>query len=606
MDLAERWLAAHGAADPAVAAAVGRARAGRYPAPAGLAWDRVVSGFDRIGPALILGSPVSAASLDDATFDRVDVGLSTHPVRAVRLLWLLVRAPLLEARYAEPAPTDVAAHPLDAHAEAIASRRSHHNHTFDVIVVGSGAGGAPVAAVLARAGARVAVIEAGDLVRPDAAPAAVERHYVDQGMLGSIAGDGVSLVVAGRAVGGTTVVNSGTSFRPLPTRLADWDRQCGTRFSEGALDPYLDRVVERLGIAPIPEEQLDASSRLARLGLERLGRTGAYPLPRNAPGCRGAARCCFGCPTGAKLSTDRTWLPELVEAGGTLLARAEVVGIRADRDGVDVWTRGADGTRRLRARRLVLAAGALATPGLVRAARLGDRWRLAGDELRIHPASKVFGWMPDELPHGGVPQGLGYHAPELPRVTFEGAHTPAPVTATLLQAAGRRHREWMDHHDHLANYGMMVRDRGTGSVRSVGGKAVLRYALHADDARDLGQALLLAAEALFAAGAERIMLPIAGPEAEIRSASELAAWSPGRFDRRTLLTSGFHPQGTAGIGRVVDGDLRLVGAPAVSVCDASVLPDSPGVNPQVTIMALSLRLAERLVEEGGWGSAPRS
>jgi choline dehydrogenase-like flavoprotein len=181
-------------------------------------------------------------------------------------------------------------------------------------------------------------------------------------------------------------------------------------------------------------------------------------------------------------------------------------------------------------------------------------------------------------------------------VTFEGAHTPPAVTGTVLQAAGQRHRAWMAHHDHLANYGLMVRDRGTGSVREVAGRRVLRYAMHPDDCRDLGAGLMIAAEALFAAGAERVVLPLVGQEAEVGSVDELRRLRPEDFTRKNLLTSGFHPQGTAGIGRVVDPDLRVIGADRVSVCDASVLPDSPGVNPQVTIMALSLRLADRLVE----------
>ncbi|MEQ1565713.1 MAG: GMC family oxidoreductase N-terminal domain-containing protein [Myxococcota bacterium] len=597
MNLGERWLAAHGADDPGAASVDAAARAARYPAPVGGAWGPVAAALDWLGPALVLGRPARATDLDDAEFDRVDAGLQAHTNRFVRLSWLLVRAPLLEARYPDPAPIDPG-HPLDAFAGELASRRSHSNRSFDVIVIGSGAGGAPVAAALARAGRRVAVIEAGDLVRAEAANRAVERHYVDQGMLGSAAGDGAALVIAGRAVGGTTAINSGTSFRPLPAQLEAWDRDAGTSFAGGALEPYLARVEERLGIAATPEALLDASSRLVREGLERLGRGGAFPLPRNAPGCRGSGRCCFGCPSGAKRSTDRAYLPELVASGGTLLARTTAVGIDARSDGVSVWVRDATGTRRLTARHLVLAGGALWTPALIRAHRLGQRWKVAGDGLKIHPASKVFGWMPGALAHGGVPQALGYHAPELPRVTFEGAHTPSVVTATLLQAAGRRHREWMAAHDHLANYGMMVRDRGAGSVRAVAGRPVLRYALHPEDVRDLGHALLIAAEALFAAGAERVMLPVAGPDAELSSARALAEWTPDRFSRATLMTSGFHPQGTAGIGRVVDPDLRLVGAPAVSVCDASVMPDSPGVNPQVTILALSERLADRLSEEG--------
>lgn len=594
MPLAVRWLRAHGASDPEAAARAGAARAARYPRPVGDAWTATLRVLD-LAPLVVLGRPGRASTLDDEAFDRFDRALTHHPIREVRLAWLLARSPLIEARYPDE-PPPAARHPLEDLAPAIRERQAHGNARFDVIVVGSGAGGAPLAWALARGGKRVAIVESGGLVVPTTAEGAVERYFLDQGMLGSIEQGGTALVLAGNAIGGTTVINSGTSLRPRPERLEAWDREFGTAFADGALDPYLDRVDERLGIGAIPEDLLDASAKLVRLGLERLGRTGAFPLSRNAPDCRGAARCCFGCPNGAKLSTDRSYVPGAVEAGAALLARSRAVGIRAERDHVEVLVRTPDGLRRLVGRELVLAAGAVATPGLLRRNRLGAAWRRAGDDLRIHPASKVFGWMPEPLPHGGVPQALGYRPPDLPRVTFEGAHTPPAVTATVLTVAGQRHRAWMAHHDHLANYGLMVRDRGTGSIREIAGRRVLRYAVHDDDARDIGAGLLVAAKALFAAGAERVVMPLTGGDPEIGSAAELEKLRPEDFSRKNLLTSGFHPQGTAGIGRVVDADLRVLGLERVSVCDASVLPDSPGVNPQVTIMALSLRLADRLLE----------
>jgi choline dehydrogenase-like flavoprotein len=608
--LAERWLRAHGSPQPEQLVKRAASRAARYPAPVGSLWPAVLGGMEWLAPAAVLGDPRRASALDDVSFDQLDRALQLHPIRAVRLAWLLVRAPLLEERYPEPVPPQKD-HPLDALRELIAERASHSNHTFDVIVVGSGAGGAPLAWRLSREGLKVAIVESGGRVAPEVAARAVERHYVDQGMLGSLSGGGTTLVIAGRAVGGTTVINSGTSLRPPAARLEAWDQVAGTSFASGDLEPYLDEVHELLGIAPVPERNLDASARLVREGLQRIGRPGAYPLPRNAPGCEGSARCCFGCPTGAKLSTDRAFLPEAIEAGATLLARTEALGMRSSRDGVEVYVRSTDGVRRLRAKTLVLSAGAIYTPGLLRKSRLGA-WREAGQGLRIHPATKAFGWMPEPLPHGGVPQALGYDTPELPHVKFEGAHTPPSVTATVLSAAGQRHRLWMDHHDHLANFGFMVRDRGAGRVRQVGGKVVLDYQMHDDDAHDMGKALRIVAEALFAAGAERVLLPVFSEEAELDSLSALDRWPARRFSRHNLLASGFHPQGTAAIGRVVDGQLQLHDAENVYVCDASVLPESPGVNPQVTLMALSLRLANHLlqgqetVREVPWVSARAS
>lgn len=149
----------------------------------------------------------------------------------------------------------------------------------------------------------------------------------------------------------------------------------------------------------------------------------------------------------------------------------------------------------------------------------------------------------------------------------------------------------MDRADHLASFGMMVHDRGTGRVDHVAGRPVLRYHLHDDDGADLRAGILMCARAWFAAGAERVLLPLLGARNEFGSASEL---DDAHFGPAHIQWAAFHPQGTAGIGRVVDPDLRL--SPRVHVCDASVLPGSPGANPQLTIMALSLRLADRLAQ----------
>ncbi len=592
--LAERWLRAHDGIETAPASIAAAQRASRYPAPVGTAWPALLRAIDRLAPPLLLGRLTRASKLSDEGFDVLESKLQLHPVQAVRLAYLLARSPAIEQRYPDPDPEDPG-HPLLNLAEQIALGRAHSDGQFDVVVIGSGAGGAPVAWSLARKGARVAIVESGSLLTSGRAETVVEKHFVEQGMVGSIAGGGTTLVLAGNAVGRTTVINSGTSLSPRQECLENWDRIAGSRFGEGELQPWIDQVIAHHGIAPIPDEHLDASSRLVWEGLEKLGRTGAFPLLRNAPTCEGRGRCCFGCPGGNKLSTDRAFLPGAIEAGAVLFAESVAGHIAVNDRGAEVWIQTQTGRRRLRAKHIIIGAGALSTPGLLRRNKLG-RYKIAGKSLKIHPASKVFGMMPGPLPHGGVPQGLGYRPPDLPRVTFEGAHTPAGVTATVLSAAGKRHRWWMARHDNLANYGLMVRDRGTGSVSYPGGKRFVNYKLHDEDALDLGRGLLIAADALFAGGAERVLLPVNAGPTEVDK-DELAAMRPEDLPRERVIVSGFHPQGTAGIGRLVDTNLALYDTPHVHVCDASVLPDSPGVNPQVSIMALSLRLADHLAEQ---------
>ncbi len=605
MSWLERWFAAHGVApeDVLCRATEARERARRFPLGVGAAFPWVEAAVDRLGPALFLRRACSASTLDDDGFDELERALQHHPSALIRSAYTLLRYPALDVRYPDTLPVQPE-HPLQSLEPLLRERRSHLQTHFDVIVIGSGAGGAPVAWDLSRRGFKVAIVEAGGLLLAERANGAVERRYLDQGFTGSLKGGGATIVLAGRAVGGTTVVNSGTSLRPLQDCLSEWDGLAGTRFAEGSLDPWLEAASKQVGVGVPDRSLLSASDLLMDKGLRALGREDAYVLPRNAPTCKGAGRCPFGCPNGAKLSTDRSFLPEAVESGAALFAETRAGRIRERGEGVEVFVHGPAGRRVLTAKKLVIAAGALSTPNLIRESRLGSAWRKAGGQFKMHPASKVFGLMPEALPKGGIPQGLGYRAPELPRVTFEGVHTPAGAAAPMVAAAGARHRWWMERYERLATYGMMIRDRGAGRVGQFGALRKIDYALHAEDANDLGRAILLAAEAMFAAGAERVLLPVAGLPPEVESVDALRRLSPSDFTPARLVTCGFHPQGTAGIGRLVDADLRLVGSEHVYVSDASVLPDSPGVNPQITIMALAMRCAETLAHtlEGPWAS----
>lgn len=578
--LVDRLLRSLGGAPDSAAA---WARAMRLPAPLDAVYADTVNLVEWLGPALLLGRPARASRLPDAELDALQERLLHSRVLAVRGAYALLRAPLGDAAWpAAPHPAP-APHPLERRPQGRGER-------FDVVVIGSGAGGAPLAARLAEAGRAVAVLEAGDVVRPAPSGETVERHYVEQGTFVTLEG---APILAGRAVGGTTPINSGTCLRPLPERLAEWDAALGTRFAEGLLDPWLEDAEDALGVCTPPPELLSEGSLRFDAGLRLLGREGASPLPRNAPGCEGSGLCCFGCPTGAKRSVDRGFLPQALDAGAQLFRNTRALRVREEADGVLVDVDGPEGPRTLRAGRVVIAGGALGTPALLRRSRLGTNWREAGRHLRLHPATKVLARFPGALrQHPGVPQDLGWRAPELPRATFEGIHVPAATLVPVLAAAGARQRAWMGAFHRHASFGLMVHDRGTGHLSWVGDRCVPRYRLHPEDAADLLAGARIIARAFLAAGAERVLLPLLGTANEAASVDELDALPA---EGRHVQFASFHPQGTAGLGRLVDPDLGLLGASRVDVCDASVLPSSPGANPQLTLVALSLRLAARRI-----------
>ncbi|MDP6908014.1 MAG: GMC family oxidoreductase [Flavobacteriales bacterium] len=471
---------------------------------------------------------------------------------------------------------------------------------YDAVIIGSGAGGSPIALELCKKGLNVVMLEKGQLLKPDTPQKILEKYYVGQGFTISLNG-GSTIVLAGSAVGGTTAINSGTCFRPLQECLAQWDKITGLGFSDGLLDPYFPKVENQLGVCVPNASLLSKSATKIDEGLQKLRGEKSFILPRNSPNCSGKGLCCFCCPTKAKRSTDISYLPEAVEKGLHLMIGTKAIGIREESDLIRVVIETDGEKNEVRGKKLIISAGALYTPGLLKRNKLGDKYRLAGTHLKIHPANKVFAHFPG-LKHGvgGIPQGTGYKPPELPRITMEGIHTPESMTAPIVSAAGKRFNWWMKNHDDMASFGLMVRDRGTGRVIDKGSFPVMSYLLHPEDTKDFVNGLKLIGEIFFAAGAKRVLLPFLGPnQNEFEAAAQLKSVDASAISAKDIILSGFHPQGTAGIGRVVDQNLKLSGTKNIYVCDGSVLPDSPGVNPMISIMAFSQRLGEYLYDKSG-------
>jgi choline dehydrogenase-like flavoprotein len=465
----------------------------------------------------------------------------------------------------------------------------------DVCVIGSGAGGAPVAQLLAEAGRRVVVVEDGAAfarheltARPRDMTAALYRDAGQSATLGTPP----IMLPTGRAVGGTTLVNSGTCFRAPDTLQERWRAELGLP----DLTPYYERVERAIGVARVPEELAGANARIARRGAERLGWSGRF-LDRNARGCVGSGVCAFGCPTGAKQHAGETYMNAAHAAGATTYActRATRVVIEDGRaTGVVARTRGG-GRLTITAPDVVLAAGALHTPLLLAAS--GVHHPDLGRHLTIHPATAAWAVMDEVVDMArGVPQSYGIDEFAAEGLMLEGIAGPPDYLAMAVPFSGPAHRELMLGYRHVAQFGLMLRETSRGRVR-VGalarrGRPLVRYDLNDADAQTVKRGVERLAQLLFAAGARRVILPVAGVP-ELRD-GDLAPLQRAAVAPSDLKLMAFHPLGTAQMGRVTDADGALPGVRGLHLADGSVVPGPLGVNPQLTIFALATRLADRL------------
>ncbi|MFH2202459.1 MAG: GMC family oxidoreductase [Elusimicrobiota bacterium] len=457
----------------------------------------------------------------------------------------------------------------------------------DVVVAGSGAGGAAVAGRLAAGGARVLLLEKGRRAKaPADAMDAVARYYAEAGCTAAL-GSALLPIPTGITVGGTTTINSGTCLKTPPELLRRWQRKSAGRFAAADFSQRLDEAWSALKVRRAPESTLSRSSRLVLEGLARLGIAGG-PLDRCEDACTGLGRCCFVCPSGGKMTSDRAFLQD---DGPELRTGCELVSIRPPRAAGEPVRLTVRGGGTIECGTLVLATGALATPYYLRACGVK-----AGDGLSLHPAAKLFarfaapvrGWE-------GVPQGVGFLDPEDDAVRCEGVYTPPEMAALTMPLEGRALRRWMESYERVATFGYMIRDDSRGSVRYPLGPArpLIRYEMSGADLARMGRGMRRVAQVFFAAGAERVVLPVNRPDCELGSERELAEFDFASLRPGQLQMMAFHPLGTCAMGEVVDEDLRA--APGVYVCDGSVVPESLGVNPQITIYSFALRLAAHLL-----------
>lgn len=486
----------------------------------------------------------------------------------------------------------------------------HWDGEADFIVVGTGASGATAGVVLAEGKQDVLLLEEGGWYQTKdfkedlfSSMAHLLRDFGAQVAYGR----SVFPIMQASCVGGTTVINGAIVHR-LPYQV----------YQEWAKDPAIAKELawDRLERAAlIIEGDLGIKANLAPLlpslpvteTLKRLGWR-HQAMARNAPDCHHTGRCLQGCPSGGKLSMERSYIPRAIGAGARLRVRCRVERVLIEeRRAVGVMVserpdpRDGSGRKSLyfRARRgVVLAAGAVHTPLLL--LRSGIRNSQIGQHFQCHPGTAVVGLFDRPIVELEGPP-MGHEILEFEGIKLASQTLPVELLPARLPACGKELTALLGKSKYLSAWTCTIKSTAEGTVRpSWVGRANIRFNPSQEDMNRLRRATGLLSKFLFELGARAVYPGIWGLPAQLTSPDQLGQIEHASLDPRDHSIVAGHLFGTCRLGgdpqrSVVGADFKVHGVSELSVIDASVFPSNIGVNPQHSIMAMARCAAEGML-----------
>ncbi|KAF2715770.1 GMC oxidoreductase [Pleomassaria siparia CBS 279.74] len=503
----------------------------------------------------------------------------------------------------------------------------------DVVIIGSGCGGGVCAKNLAEAGNRVIVVEKAYHWTPDHFPMSDADGWNHLFMNGAfISSDDTTLsVVTGQSWGGGGTVNWSASLQTQGFVRREWAAAGLPFFTSAEFQDSLDRVCDRMGVSSDHIRQ-NRSNQILMEGARKLGYT-HKAVPQNTGGNQHyCGHCTLGCGSCEKQGPTVSFLPDAARAGTKFIEgfHAEKV-LFTSKEGDRIAT-GVEGTwvsrdinggvagepltRRkvvIKAKRVIVSAGTMQSPLLL--LRSGLKNYHIGRNLHLHPVSFLGAIYNEEIKpwEGAILTSVVSEYENLDGkghgVKLEATNMiPSSWLIWLPWKSGLEYKVNAARMKHMCGYITIARDRDTGQVYPdpVDGRVRFKYTTSAFDKKHITAGLIALAKIQYVAGATEIFTAIPGVSTFIRSpatASDLGindesfqVWlqeiENAGFPSPDSMFVSAHQMGTcrmssSGSKGVVDPNGQVWGTKGLYVADASIFPSASGVNPMVTIMAIS-------------------
>ncbi len=458
---------------------------------------------------------------------------------------------------------------------------------YDAIIVGSGTSGSFLAYSLVNEGVDCLMLEAGEFFHrqnyPKKQAESSSRMFWAGGM--ELNTDFNLGLLRPKCVGGGSIVNQALMDRFDRDAFESWRRASGVSFfTLDEMDPWYERAEDEISLQHVPEEYRNRNAEIFRNG-SQANDYGYHDLRRAQRNCRyedgnDCIECLSGCDIDSKQSMTVTVLKDALDRGLDLLSEFEVTRIKKTNGTVNVLGTESDGSvRKFKAGNLILAAGAVGNSLLLANSGFDEALPAVGDGFYSHPQSMVFGLYHDPV---SAYEG-GFQSTASSDDTFrdrefklENVFGPPSQLALLFDGVGRSHQSKMKMVDHYACTEVAIRDTNPGTIRTDdNGNPVIEKRLNREDRRRRNDGINAIKNIYRSTGAKQIL--VGDPNFSLHLMGGCAI-------------------GTDPSDSVVSPKFHLHGEKNIYAADSSIFPDAPGINPALTIMALSLMAGNEIAD----------
>lgn len=456
---------------------------------------------------------------------------------------------------------------------------------IEYLIIGSGPGGAPIGYHLAKNGADCLILEAGEHLTKDTFPKTEAKASAQLYWGGGIEFNKTAKMAFLRAkvVGGTSIVNQCLLDRFDDIAWNDWKADSGVDyFNKEQMTPYYEKVEELVDLYTFKPEERNGNAQLFTETCDKLGYGWKY-LTRGQNNCgydqgNDCIGCLGGCQRDSKQSTLATYIQKgIKDYGLKIQANTYVERIEHKGDHTVVYAVSNGKQETFKAKNLILAGGSFGTTELLYKSGFKDKFPALGKYFSSHPQFMSFGLQEEPvMAHKGYFQTAASHDDNFRAQGFklENVYAPPISTAMLFGFTGKDHQNAMKKYPYYNCMEVAIRDENVGEIKvTKKGKLVVEKPLTKQDEERRDKGLKVIDNILKASGAKEIIA------------------SPFYF--------GLHLMGGCVMGidekkSVVAPDFKLHGYDNIYVADSSLFPNAPGINPSLTIMALSEKLNEQL------------